>query len=183
MIYPHLDLRLVSLIAGLWLILSHGYALVFPAPVQRWLKSFPRSKPAGTVFLIVDAVWALILVATMDLGEFSHMRHIILIVIVVATVLTLRYVEEFLAVRALGILLLLVAEPMIEAAFLKPQTGRLLLVALAYVIAVLGMTWVGLPYVMRDQIAKARASRALWTAAALAGVLYGGALAVFAAIG
>ena len=45
------------------------------------------------------------------------------------------------------------------------------------------MIWVGLPYVMRDQIAKVRASRGMWTAAALAGVLYGGALAVFAAIG
>ena len=183
MIYPHLDLRIVSLIAGLWLILSHGFALLRPAPVQRWLRKFPRSKNAGALLLIVDSVWALLLVATMDLGEFSHLRTMLLVVIIVSTFLTFRYVDEFLAVRALGIFLLLAAEPLIEAAFLKPQAGRLLLVAFAYVLAVLGMTWVGIPYLLRDQIDWFRKSKAIWSAAALAGVIYGGLLAAFALIG
>lgn len=180
MIYPHLDLRFVSLIAGLWLILSHGLALLRPVPVQRWLRKFPRSKPVGALLLIIDSVWALLLVATMDLGEFSHLRTILLVVIIAATFLTFRYVDEFLAVRALGIFLLLIAEPLIEAAFLRPETGRLLLVAFAYLLAVLGMIWVGLPYLLRDQIDWARKSKPIWSAAALAGVIYGGLLAAFA---
>jgi len=183
MIYPHLDLRMVSLIAGLWLILSHGFALLRPGPVQRWLRKFPRSKAAGLLLLIVDSVWALLLVATMDLGEFSHLRMMLLVVILVSTFLTFRYVDEFLAVRALGIFLLLLAEPLIEAAFLKPQEGRLLLVVFAYILALLGMTWVGLPYLLRDQIDWCRNSKAIWSAAALAGVIYGGLLAGFALIG
>jgi hypothetical protein len=183
MIYPHLDLRLVSLLSGLWLILSHGFALVRPAPVQQWLRKLPRSKTAGALLLVVDSIWALLLVATMDLGEFSHLRTPLLAVILLATVLTFRYVDEFLAVRALGIFLLLLAEPLIEAAFLKPETGRLLLVALAYALALLGMFWVGLPYLLRDQIDCLRKSKGLWTAAALAGVLYGGLLTAFALIG
>lgn len=180
MIYPHLDLRIVSVIAALWLILSHGFAFLFPRPIQRWLQGFPRSKPAGVLLLIVDSIWALVLIATMDLGEFSHLRTILLGVILVSTFLTFRYVDEFLAVRALGILLLLVAEPLLEAAFLQPQQGRLLLVAFAYALAILGMIWVGLPYLLRDQIAWARKSKAVWNAAALAGVIYGGLLAAFA---
>jgi len=182
MIYPHLDLRIVSLIAGLWLILSHGFALLWPAPLQRWLRKFPRSKTAGVLLLIVDSVWALLLVYTMDLGEFSHLRTILLGVIFASAILAFRYVDEFLAVRALGILLLLVAEPLIEAAFLQPQEGRLLLVAFAYLLAILGMIWVGLPYVLRDQIDWFRKSRALWSAAALAGLVYGGLLACFALV-
>jgi len=183
MIYPHLDLRTVSLIAGVWLILSHGFALFRPASVQRWLRKFPRSKVAGSLLLFVDSIWALLLLATMDLGEFSHLRQMLIIITLVATVLTFRYVDEFLAVRALGIFLLLLAEPLIEAAFLNPQTGRLLLVAFAYLIAILGMTWVGLPYVLRDQIDWVRKSRAIWSAAALAGLIYGGLLAGFALVG
>jgi hypothetical protein len=183
MIYPHLDLRIVSLIAGLWLIFSHGFALLCPAPVQRWARRFPRSKPAGLFLLIVDSIWALLLIANMDLGEFSHLRTLLLGVILVSTFLTFRYVDEFLAVRALGIFLLLVAEPLIEAAFLRPQEGRLLLVAFAYLLAILGMVWVGLPYVLRDQIDWIRKSKPLWSAAALAGVIYGGLLAAFALIG
>jgi hypothetical protein len=183
MIYPHLDLRLISLLAGIWLILTHGFALLRPAPMQQWLRRFPRSKPAGALLLIADAVWALTLVATMDLGEFSNLRMMLLVVIIVSTFLTFRYVDEFLAVRALGIFMLLVAEPLIEAAFLKPEAGRLLLVALAYVLAILGMVWVGLPYVLRDQIDWLRKSKARWSAAALAGVVYGGLLTAFALIG
>jgi hypothetical protein len=183
MIYPHLDLRIVSLLAGLWLIISHGAALVCPAPIQQWARKFPRSKPAGALFLIVDAVWALAMIATMDLGEFSYLRTLLLGLIVVSTFLTFRYVDEFLAVRALGIFLLLLAEPLIEAAFLKPQPGRLLLVILAYVVAILGMVWVGLPYLLRDQIDWFRKSKAIWSAAALAGIIYGGLLAAFALIG
>jgi len=180
MIYPHLDLRIVSLIAGLWLILSHAFALVCRVPIQRWLRKFPRSKPAGALLLIVDAVWTLAMIATMDLGEFSYLRGVLLGVIVVSTYLTFRYVDEFLAVRALGIFVLLLAEPLIEAAFLRPEMGRLLLVVLAYALAILGMVWVGLPYVLRDQIDWVRKSKALWAVGAVAGIVYGGALAGFA---
>ncbi len=183
MIYPHLDLRLVSLLCGLWLIFTHGFALLRPAPVQKWLRKLPRSKPAGGLLLIIDSIWALVLIATMDLGEFSHLRTILLAVILVATFLTFRFVDEFLAVRALGILMLLVAEPLIEAAFLKPETGRLLLVAWAYALAILGMVWVGLPYLMRDQIDWLRKSKAAWSAAAFGGLAFGGLLTAFAIIG
>lgn len=183
MIYPHLDLRVVSVLAGLWLILSHGFALARPALVKGWLRGFPRSKPLGVGLLAVDAVWALVVVATMDLGEFSPLRTGLLGAILVAAVLTVRFVDEFLAVRAMGLLLLLVAEPMVEAAFLRPEKWRLLLVGFAYVLAVLGMLWVGLPYMMRDQIDWMRKWKPGWTAAALAGVVYGVALAVCGARG
>ena len=182
MIYPHLDLRLVSLLAGLWLILTHGIALVRPGTVQQWLRKLPRSKLAGAMLLIIDSVWALAIVVTMDLGEFSHMRTPLLVAILGATFLTFRFVDEFLAVRALGIFLLLLAEPLIEAAFLQPETGRLLLVFWAYILAILGMVWVGIPYILRDQIDWLRKSKAAWSAAAVAGVLYGGLLAAFALI-
>ncbi len=143
----------------------------------------PRSKAAGALLLGVDSVWALIIVGTMDLGEFSNLRMLLLGVIFASALLTYRYVDEFLAVRALGIFLLLLAEPLVEAAFLKPEGGRLLLVVFAYVLAILGMVWVGLPYVLRDQIAWFRKSKATWNVAALAGVIYGGLLAGFALIG
>lgn len=179
MIYPNLDLHLVSLLAGLWLIATHGLALFRPAPVQQWLRKLPRSKAIGATLLVIDAVWALALVITMDLGEFTYLRTTLVVVIVVATFLTFRFVDEFLAVRALGILLLLVAEPLVESAFLRPEEGRLLLVTWAYVLAVLGMIWVGMPYLLRDWIDWARGSKLVWTAGALAGVVYGGLLAGF----
>ena len=64
----------------------------------------------------------------------------------------LRFVDEFLAVRALGILCLLAAEPLLDAAFLRYETSRLLVTVLAYLLIVAGLFWVTIPYLLRDQI-------------------------------
>jgi len=172
MIY-NLDLRLVGFIVGIALIAAHLVAIIHGSTVRGWLQAFPRSKKMGAVLLAVAAIWAFWLVATMDLGEFSSYRTALMVLVPVSYFLSLKFVDEFLSVRATGILLLLLAEPVLEAAFLRPETTRLLLVILAYVWVVLGMFWVGMPYLMRDQIAWVLKSKERWTALCAGGVAYG----------
>jgi hypothetical protein len=128
----------------------------------------------------VAAIWTFALVALMDLGEFTSYRNIFLVVIPVAAVLAIRYVEEFLAVRATGMLVLLAAEPVLESAFLRPESSRLLLVVLAYIWVLLGLFWVGMPYLMRDQIQWLTASRTRWNGAICLGLAYGVAVLICA---
>lgn len=173
MIYPFLSLRAVAWVVGVALVASHVLALVRAGMVRAWLRGFPRSMAAGVALLAADTAWTLWLVSTMDLGEFSYLRRGLLVFIPVAAFLTYRFVEEFLAVRALGMLLLLMAEPVLEAAFLRPEASRLLLVTLAYAWVVAGMFWIGMPYLFRDQAAWAQRSDARWKAASLAGIVYG----------
>ena len=179
MIYPF-DLYTVGLAVGALLVVLHGVALVQADGIRKFLQRFPRSREMGGVLLAVDAVWAFALVARMDLGEFSLYRPVFLTVIAVGFFLVLAFVEEFLAVRALGMFLLLAAEPLLEAAFLRPEASRLLLSVLAYAWATLGIFWVGKPYLLRDQIAWVTKSDLRWRIAALAGVVYGAAVLVAA---
>jgi len=172
MIYS-LDLYTMGLLVGALLILLHAVALIHGEGVRRFLRRFPRSRELGAVLLTVDAVWAFSLVARIDLGEFSTYRPIFLTIIVAGFFLTLVFVEEFLAVRALGMLLLLAAEPLLDAAFLRPEVSRLLLSVLAYAWATLGIFWVGKPYLLRDQIEWISKTETRWRLAALAGVIYG----------
>lgn len=183
MVYPFLSLRAVALIVGVLLIALHGLAIAQSHSVRPWLKNLPRSMSAGTVLLALDALWAFLLIYFMDLGEFSHLRKPLLILIPIAAVLTYKFVDEFLAVRALGILLLLAAEPLLEAAFLRPETSRLLLVSLAYAWAVLGMFWVGMPYLLRDQIEWVGKTETRWKIACGAGLFYGVVMCATALIG
>jgi len=132
-----------------------------------------RSKNWGQALVSIAAVWFFFLVAKMDLGEFTSWRQTVLILTVVAWLLTWKFVDEFLAVRALGMLVLLISEPLLEAAFLCPETSRLFLVALVYVWIVFAMFWVGTPYTLRDQIAWVCGAQGRWRAAAVAGVIYG----------
>jgi hypothetical protein len=90
------------------------------------------------------------------------------------------YVKEFVAVRALGFLMILAAAPILDSAFLQEPQSRLLLVAFSYAIAVKGMFWVGMPYLMRDQIRWVLAEPARYKIGAAAGAIYGAAILVCA---
>ena len=175
MIYS-LSLQTVGFMVGAFLIVLHAVPLIHGEGIRRLLKHFPRSREAGVVLLTVDAIWAFALVAQIDLGEFTSYRQIFLAIIAAGWLLTLIFVGEFLAVRALGMLLLLAAEPLLEAAFLRPESSRLLLSVLAYAWATMGLFWVGKPYLLRDQIAWVSGSETRWRVAMGAGVVYGAVL-------
>jgi hypothetical protein len=177
MIYPFLKLETALFVVGLFLVLSHGLALWKPQMVKEWLRAFPRSPTAGFILISATAVWFFLLVQFMDLGEFSNWRRTVLIGTPIAWYLTWKYVDEFLAVRALGMLVLLAAEPLLESAFLRPEISRLFLVTLVFVWTVFAMFWVGMPYTLRDQIGWVTSCEKRWRAATVAGILYGALLA------
>src|SRR5438445_12338106 len=104
------------------------------------------------MFVSCGLVWCFWLVSTMEMGEFSAFRRLFLIILPIGFFLALRFVDEFLAVRALGILALLMAEPLLDAAFFRYEASRLVLTVLAYLLVVLGLTWVMVSYNLRDQI-------------------------------
>jgi hypothetical protein len=175
-----LSLHTAGLIVGFLLLAGHVIALVRPEQTKGWLTKFPRSKPLGIGLLAVVSLWALWLVSNMDLGEFSQYRTWLQIGVPIAFVLTLIFVDEFLAVRALGMLALLAAEPVLSAAFLRPEISRLLLVILAYVWLTLGLFWVGMPYILRDQIDWITKNGGRFRTLTLAGLMYGLVLLVCA---
>jgi hypothetical protein len=172
MIYS-LNLLWAGLVTGVFLMVVHAVAVAQPRACQAWLKNFPRSRVLGTVLILAAGIWSLILIRTMDLGEFARLRNPLTVGVVAGTFLAWRYMEEFLAVRALGMLAMLAAEPLLEAAFLRPEGSRLLLVVLAYAWIGLGLFWVGLPWLLRDQIQWLLARAGRFRAAAWAGLAYG----------
>jgi hypothetical protein len=177
MIY-NFSLHIVGLVAGAILILLS--ALAFLSPVQNLLPHFPRSKVAGVILLTIDLAWSFWLLATMEMGEFSNFRRPLLIALPIGFILVLQFVNEFLAVRALGILCLLAAEPMLDAAFLKPETSRLLVTILAYLLIVAGLIWVTMPYLLRDQINWSTRDLARWRLISGLGFAFGAAILVCA---
>src|SRR5450432_2830274 len=174
MIY-HSSLHAVGLVAGVLLFVFSG--LAFFAPAQKSLPQFPRSRPAGAALLTIDLLWSFWLLATMEMGEFSNFRRPLLIALPIGFFLILKFVDEFLAVRALGILCLLAAEPLLDAAFLRPETSRLLVTILAYLMIVAGLFWVTMPYLLRDQITWSTRNGRRWGTVSGIGVAFG--LAIF----
>src|ERR1700694_5232101 len=137
MIY-HLSLQTAAIIAGTLLLLISLPGFLRPAALQDLAKRLPRSRAAGIVLLTIDLIWSFWLLATMEMGEFSSFRRPLLISLPIGYFLVLRFVDEFLAVRALGILLLLAAEPLLCAAFFRYETSRLLVTVFGYLLIVAG---------------------------------------------
>jgi hypothetical protein len=175
MIYD-LSLQTSGFIAGIALIVLSVPGLVMPRPIQTWLKLFPRSSIAGVVLLTLALVWSFWLLATMEMGEFASFRRPLLIILPIGYVLVLRFVEEFLAVRALGILCLLAAEPLLEAAFFRYEASRLFVTVLAYLMIVAGLFWVTMPYLLRDEINWSAHTNARWRAVHGIAAVYGVAI-------
>jgi len=177
MIYS-LTLETALLLTGLALIAAHLIALGTAEKVQSELKTFPRSSFWGTILIFAATIWAWWLVKTIDLGEFSNWRMRLEVIVPVLGFLTWRYVPEILAVRALGMRVLLAAEPLLEAAWLRPEMSRLLLVTLVYVWICFALFWIGMPYTLRDQIDWLLRTPARLKYACSAGIAYGAVLLI-----
>jgi hypothetical protein len=142
--------------------------------------------------LVIAGLWAFFLfkglnlgfvqIPKMDLGEFFHLRPFLMILVPLTVFLVILYCEEFLAARALGCLLLLAAAIPLDAAFLKEPPSRLLLVVFAYAAILKGLFWVGMPYLLRDQVNWATATAGRWRLLCAGGLVYGVLILVSAVV-
>ena len=179
MIY-NFSLQTAGIVVGLFLVLISLQGLLKPEVAQNFARRLPRSRVAGIVLLTLAALWSFSLLATIEMGEFSSFRRPLLIALPIGYVLVLRFVDEFLAVRALGILCLLATEPLLEAAFLRHETSRLLVTAFAYLLVIAGLLWVTIPYSLRDQINWSARTQTRWRFMHGAAVAYGVLILAFA---
>ena len=181
--YEKLPLFGTGLFLAVCLIGLHLAMLLKPKPIQDFLKIFPRNVLMGQILLGIGLAWFWLLVApegngplsglAMDLGEFNNAKPLLRILVPVCLILVSMSVRDFLAVRALGLLGLMVGAPLLGAAFLKDPLSRLLIPTYVYVLLTASLFWVGMPYLFRDAVTWVTADQKRWKAASLAGLAYG----------
>ena len=174
------NLQGLGIALGLLLVATHLFALLQPAATQAFLKTFPRHKEIGIALMAVCFIWWFWIISNVDLGEFYTVRKPLQILLPIMFVLVVLFVDEFLAARALGFFMLLLVCPLLDVAFQKPPTGRILIPIICYLWIGFALFWVGMPYLLRDQIAWASASAKRWKGLATAGLVYGALVLVCA---
>ncbi len=181
--YERLPLFTAGIVLAIWLIGSHAMMLAKPVQVQDFLKKFPRNPFLGQVLLGIGLAWFWLLVApsgmgklsalSMDLGEFNAIKGILRLVVPATLILVTISIRDFLAVRALGVVGLMAASPLLEAAFLKDPQSRLLVPIYAYAMLTASLFFVGMPYLFRDAVTWATSNQKRWTLLSSAGLAYG----------
>lgn len=188
--YEKIPLNTAGYILAAWLIGLHLWMLLKPADSKAFLNKLPRNKMLAPWLMGAGMLWFWLLVAPdglglfsklqMDLGEFNRAKTLMRILVPVAAAGMIMHVKEFLAVRAIGLLALMAAAPLLYSAYLEPPASRLLIPILAYVLIFKGLFWVGMPFLMRDAITWATKTDSRYKLAALGGLGYGIAVLVCA---
>lgn len=184
--YETLPLTTAGLLVGIYLVAAHLLMLLKKDWAQGWLKKLPRHHTAGVYTMGVGLLWFWLLVApdirgslswlgalSMDLGEFNGLKPMLRIAVPLVFVGLVVMVKEFLFVRGLGVVALMAAAPILDAAFLKDPGSRVLLSFFAYALLTKGMFWIGMPFTFRDAVTWATRKDSRWRLLAGLGLAYG----------
>ena len=142
----------IALITGLLTAVPAGFALIAPASAEKWFKKFPRSVWPGRVIMALCVVWAVAWLVIMPFDFLKVLHPYLWIIMPLFIAGTWFFMPELLSCRAFGCLIALAATPMLSSAQWHPSLMRYFVIVYAYVLAVAGMFYIALPYLVRDHI-------------------------------
>lgn len=131
--------------------LGVGFLLFFVRKVfASFLQTFCRNKLAGMVLSTVDLVLTYFLLREMPMGFLDSYKWILIPLLPIAVVLVNMYLNELLFSRSFGGLLLIVMAPVLDVARMNFSIFTPVLSLACYILIVVGVYLVCLPYLMRD---------------------------------
>ena len=145
-------LALFSIILGVFTLAPALFSLVAPVPAARVYRAFPRSVWPGRILAVICVVCSAIWSISMPFPFLPPLRPWLWIIVPLVVAAFWIYIPDLLSCRAFGGLLALVPSPLLHAAQWHPSAWRYVIIVYAYALAVLGMFYIALPYLMRDHI-------------------------------
>jgi hypothetical protein len=135
---------------GLFFSLPHIYGLLKPAAFAQAVRKFPRSEPWGYALMALGTLWFLANLYAESISDFAAYKNLMLIGFGAVGLLTCLFVRDFLAVRGLAVVMLLLAKVILDTARWHPSEWRLVLAVLAYIWIFAGMWFTISPWRLRD---------------------------------
>jgi hypothetical protein len=155
-----MNLSLLCILLGLVMAVPQVFGLARPARLAAVARKFPRNLPAGVVLMLLGTAWFVWNVNIEPIADFSTFKPYMMAGFVAVGVLSCVFVQDFLAVRGLAVVLLLLAKLMVDTG--RPHLGEspfvLVIQAWAYILIVAGIWFTVTPWKLRDLLEFATAS-------------------------
>jgi hypothetical protein len=149
-----MKLSLLSILLGLGMAVPQVFGLLKPAGFTAAARKFPRHLPTGIVLMLLGTAWFVWNVNVEPIADFAPMKPYMMAAFAAIGVGACFFVQDFLAVRGLAGMLLLLAKVMVDAG--RPHLGEslwvLLIQAWAYLFVVAGIWLTIAPWRLRDFI-------------------------------
>jgi hypothetical protein len=146
------SLSLLSILLGAGLSVAQIYGLVNPKGFADFFRKFPRNYPAGVLLMLLATGWFAWNVNVEPIADFTAYKPAMLVGFTAVGVGACIFVRDFLAVRGLAVVFLLLAKLMVDTG--RPHLGAspfvLVNQLLAYFFVVGGIVFTVAPWKLRD---------------------------------
>jgi hypothetical protein len=147
-----MNLSTLAILLGLLTVLLGGYGLWKPANFIAKARKFPRYTPIGVVFVLAATAWFEYYLSIESVSDFANLKTPLYFFFAAVGIGTCIFVQDFLPVRGLAALMLLMAKLMVDTAHLAETDWRLVIVVWAYLQVLAGMWFTVSPWRLRDMI-------------------------------
>jgi hypothetical protein len=145
-------LSTLSVLIGLAMALPQIYGVVKPKEFGASVRKFPRNVPIGIALMLLATVWFLWILSQESVSDFAAYQNVLFILFAAVGVGSCIFVQDFIAVRGMAVLFLLLAKLMVDTG--RPMLGKthwtLVIQTLAYVLVVAGIWLTVSPWRLRD---------------------------------
>jgi hypothetical protein len=145
-------LSTLAIILGLGMALPQIYGIANPQKFAASVRKFPRNVPAGITLMLLGTAWFLFNLSQESISEFAAYKHILFTGFAAVGIATCIFIQDFIAVRGLAVVLLLLAKLMVDTG--RPMLGvtrwTWVIQAWAYVLVLVGMWLTIAPFRLRD---------------------------------
>ncbi len=134
--------------------------LHFPSSVRAGLLAFPRSRWPGWVLTVLCVFWVSWVVSHAALGRFEGLKPLIPFAAILLMAAVVYFMDELLSPRALGGLLLLLANPVLNGVRWVDSSWSLVASFITYVWVVIGCALMLNPWLFRKMTLRLTGSEA-----------------------
>jgi hypothetical protein len=157
-----LKLSTLAILLGLGTALPQVYGLLKPSAFASAARGFPRSLTWGYVLMLAATGWFLYNLSQESIADFAAYKNVLFAGFAGVGIASCIYVQDFLAVRGLAVVFLLLAKLMVDSG--RPHLSEtpfvLVIQTWAYVLVVAGIWFTISPWRLRNLIEWATANEA-----------------------
>jgi hypothetical protein len=147
-----MKLSLLAILLGAGFGLPQIYGLAYPQKFAASVRRFPRNLPAGIFLMLLGTGWFLWNVNSEPIADFAAFKTPMMLIFAGVGILSCFYVQDFLAVRGLAVVFLLLAKAMLDTG--RPHLGEtpwvLVIQVWAYLLVIAGICFTITPWKLRD---------------------------------
>jgi len=128
------------------------YGIAKPAAFAAAVRKFPRSLKWGWALMLLGTAWFVWNLSEESIADFASLKDVLLAAFAAIGIGSCLFVQDFLAVRGVAVVFLLLAKLMVDAG--RPKLGEthwvLVFQAWAYLLVIAGIWFTVSPWRMRD---------------------------------